>query len=386
MSKTISQLLNEVKPDPWRNETGFSVDVADANKRLFDEKANSSDRAEALSGWLRKYQPCLFGRIAAKAGFLNYCILTEADLEAPDDSIREKIQAARSDWTRDGFEGKKNGFIILAISERLACALPNETIKQLALRLCSLYLLTEIKLDEIYHDEIWLEKPGSRHTTWSWNAGVNYFSAQGDKRWWQDHRIPGGVAFSINSVGHMVKSGILAKAMLQLEAALGGPTEGWAGSRVDTLGKALELAMRTISMASDGPSGKATELLALPKHLAHPTGASPPVALPQFMLDKNFREYLGHYHTDVTVPSEYFRPDIERPAGLDDHLLDFSYLFDRSVENPDFITMGEGRRIREDEPRVASAMPSLTRTRLSKTIAREMRIDESKRLQRALSR
>src|SRR6266498_3609476 len=105
---------------------------------------------------------------------------------------------------------------------------PNESPEQpQALRLCSLYLLQDIVPDQIFHDELWLEKPGRDGTTWQWLAGVNYFCAQGDKRWWEDHRIPGGMAFSVNSVGHMVKSGILAKGMLALEAALAAPPEGW---------------------------------------------------------------------------------------------------------------------------------------------------------------
>jgi hypothetical protein len=79
-------------------------------------------------------------------------------------------------------------------------------VKELALRLCSLYLLEEVAPDRIFLDEIWLEKPGRDATTWRWHAGVNSFRAQGDGRWWQDHLMPGGIAFSVNSVGHMVKS------------------------------------------------------------------------------------------------------------------------------------------------------------------------------------
>jgi helicase len=33
---------------------------------------------------------------------------------------------------------------------------------------------------------------------------------------WQDHRIPGGMAFSVHSIGHLVKSGIIANAMREL--------------------------------------------------------------------------------------------------------------------------------------------------------------------------
>ena len=157
------------------------------------------------------------------------------------------------------------------------------------------------------------------------------------------------MAFSVNSVGHMVKSGILAKGMLALEEALGAPPEGWDRSKVDSLGKALVLAMQTIHSASNAVSGKATELLALPKDAAGKPVIECPVQLPPFLADKDFTQYLGRYHTDVTVPSEYFRPDVQRPGELHEHILDFSYLFQSGVDNPDFTTMGAGRQIREDE-------------------------------------
>jgi len=67
----------------------------------------------------------------------------------------------------------------------------------------------------------------------------------------------------------------------------------------------LELAMRTIDMAANAVSGKATELL------PGPTGmAECPVKLSKKVHDKNYCEYKGYYHTDYTLPSEYFSPDI----------------------------------------------------------------------------
>lgn len=65
--------------------------------------------------------------------------------------------------------------------------------KALAQQLCSLYLLNEVDVDRIYHEEIFLEQPGADCRMWQWMAGVNYFCTNGDGRWWQDHRIPGGL-------------------------------------------------------------------------------------------------------------------------------------------------------------------------------------------------
>jgi hypothetical protein len=84
-------------------------------------------------------------------------------------------------------------------------------------------------MDYAHLEQIYLQKPDARMTTWKWFAGVNYFCAQGDKRWWQDHRIPGGMAFSVNSVGHLVKSGMIAKAMNELDGLTGAPGEGYPG-------------------------------------------------------------------------------------------------------------------------------------------------------------
>jgi hypothetical protein len=381
MPRSVSELLSAVQPDPWRSEVGFSAEVAEANQRLFDSSASADQLISTINEWISKYQPCLFGRIAAKCGFLRYCVLTERDLQGSDESIREKIQAARTAWTRAGYDGQASGFIILAISESLARATPDENVKQLALRLCSLYLLKDVRPDEIVHDEIFLEKPGPKRNTWRWLAGINYFSSQGDKRWWQDHRIPAGVAFSVNSVGHMVKSAILARGMKALGQELDAPDEGWSLSKVDSLGKAHVLAMQTIARASEGPSGRATELLSFPGGAA----AGCPADVPASLSGKDCSEYLGHYHTDYTVPSEYFRPDILRPGNAQSHILDFTYLFNDTVDNPDFVEMGEGRLIRQDEAVAAASGVDLAPAgRMNKMVGQEMSIDECPRLKAAL--
>ena len=76
------------------------------------------------------------------------------------------------------------------------------------------------------------------------------------------------------------------------------------------------------------------------------TDVSLPIKLPPRLSDKDHCTYAGWYHTDQTLPSVYFRPDVERSNDVDRHEdLDFTYLFDDSVANPAFETMGTGRRI-----------------------------------------
>jgi len=347
MSKTVFNMLINLKPDSWRDEASFSADIESAQKTLFDPVNEDESVIEVLKKWLGKNQPCLFGRIAARLGLLSYCILRDSDLEKTDEEIRDKIQKARSCWKREGFEGKKSGFIIAVISERIAKAVPDDNVKQLAKKLLELHLRQdEINTDQIYLDRIYLEIPSFDRRTYAWPTGVNYFSAQGDKRWWHDHRIPGGIAFSINSVAHMVRSENLAKAQQEILSLFPEESEGWKPTKIDSLEKALDFAMRTIHIASDTISGKATQLLPLPQDKSLLPVRKCPVELPQFLSDKNFCNYEGFYHTDITLPSEYFIDAIERPKEIQRHTLDFTYLFDDAIDNPDFDTMGRGERIR----------------------------------------
>ncbi len=279
-------------------------------------------------------------------GLLSYCVLTEGDLQEGDERVRAKIQAARTEWTRQGFQGKKSGFVVLLVSPTITRAVPDANLQALAQRICSLYLLDDVVPGKVFMDEIFLEIPGQTSTTWRWHVGANYFCANGDRRWWNDHRIPGGLAFSMNSVGHMVKSGVLAGKLNEMNEILAGHEAPLVTTKVDSLSKALEMAMRTIWLAAETKSGKATRLL--PMHTNSRPTSTPrcPVELPSFLKGFDHCHYEGYYHTDVTIPEEYFRPDVDRPPTQGSYDLDFTYLFHDTVENPAFSTMGTGRRVR----------------------------------------
>jgi hypothetical protein len=103
----LAELYMRLEQDPWRTEHGFTPEMAEATRRLL-ESSSDEQRAAVLSTWLEKYQPCLFGRIAARKGLLTYCFLTEQDLLSSDLVIRTKIQEARTHWTRLAYEGKRS--------------------------------------------------------------------------------------------------------------------------------------------------------------------------------------------------------------------------------------------------------------------------------------
>jgi hypothetical protein len=384
MPETIAVLLKNLDRDVWRERVGFSSEmqtVLDVTLRSRSEEEITS----ALTGWIRNYQPCLFGRIAAKQSAITYCLITEEMLCGAEDELRSHIQSARLRWTAAGFDGLSSNFIIAVLSDTLAFATPSETVRKIALRLCELYLLEPIEADRVYLDRLWLEQPGSQDATWEWVAGVNYFSAQGDGRWWQDHRFPAGIAFSVNSVGHMVKSGKLARALHDLEEAMGTALPDFRVPNVSSLEKALELAMGTIYKASEAVSGKATSLVALVE--SGEERPKCPVRLPNFLSLFDYCSYVGFYHTDHTIPSAYFRPNVSRPADTEPLDLDFTYLFRKALDNPDYDRMGEGRRVRDSTgvtrvtPGGESRYPVAKRLRGVET---EVHITDVPRLQEAL--
>lgn len=367
MPVDLGALLDNLTEDPWRASTGFSPEIAAANEQLF---AAVDDEAATITirEWIGHHQPCLFGRMAARADLIAFCILREGDLRGDRTALRDKIQGAREKWLALGHEGKKSAFVILVISPQLVQAVPNETVQKIAQEVCGTYLLRDIMPDEIYLDELFLEKPGTKRTTWKWLAGVNYFCAQGDQRWWHDHRIPGGMAFSVNSVGHLVKSGQLSLALKHLDEILGGAPEAPENEVVTSLGKALDLAMRTIGLAADTVSGKATILLPLPTSVP-PEVPLCPIVLPKLLAGKNHATYKGWYHTDVTVPSDYFHPDVERPATVVEKELDFTYLYHDDIDNPDHLTTGKGRRVRSNAD--IQSNPRLPRMVAESAVAKE---------------
>ncbi|MEK6701933.1 MAG: hypothetical protein AABZ53_06705 [Planctomycetota bacterium] len=271
-------------------------------------------------------------------------MLFDSDIARSDEHVRETIQNARTDWTRRGFRGERSGFVVTVVSRSVINARPGPALKAFAQRLCGLYLLDEIACDQVYMDDLFLEAPGHTGQVWRWRAGVNYFAANGDGRWWQDHRMPGGIAFSVNSVGHMARSGAINRLLADGATVLGLNPADLPAAPIDSLDKALMVAMQTISGASNATSGKATWLREVSSEA--PPARRCPAHFPPKLQPFDACEYGGFYHTDFTVPSDYFEDSAVRPAHVRQRTLDFTYLRDAGVDNPAHITMGVGQRIK----------------------------------------
>jgi hypothetical protein len=341
----VGDLIEQLQADPWRDQQPFSNDMQRCQQVLFGSRRTRQEKIDALNRWLADSQPCLFGQMEAKQGRLAYCLLTENDLARSDEDIRQRIEEERQDWKRRGFSGDTHAFIIVAISERIARARPGDILLRLAQRLCELYLGSS-DTDVILYDDLLLEiGAGEQIERRSWKVGVNYFSAQADGRWWEDHRIPGGMAFSMNSVGHMART--------QAERALRRGSELAKGlseiPREKLVFWALPKAMKTIGIPAEG-STRGTWLV---ERGSFPEDKEPPtfeVRQRVFGDLAGFSEnrYKGLYHTDETIPSPYFDPGLWRREDLverDD--LYFNYLHLQTEE--DYLSMGIGIEIEETE-------------------------------------
>jgi hypothetical protein len=347
MSSEISTMLGQLEPDTFRENIGWSDDMRQANTRILEAGDDDARIIELLNDWLSRYQPCVFGKAAASLGRISHCVLTPRILSLSDADIGKHIQRKRLEWLQVARTGEKSSFVVTAVAPNLCAALPNETVLLLAKRLASLYLLTDVQPNIVYLEQVFLEIPSFDQQVFEWDAGVNVFFSGADRRWWQDHRIPGGLAFSVNSVGHLVKSNIVTRSAIDLAANLDLPTEE-RNTRMDSLPSALEFAMQTIAAASDVNGRKATRLCPRPAGVGDPIYRDRTISIRKSLLQYDYRRYEGDYHTDQTIPSEYFRADIARPIDLPNHDLDFTYLLDASEDNFDHVKMGEGRRIRGD--------------------------------------
>jgi hypothetical protein len=328
--------------------------MSDATRDIL-AAANDHDRAKILGDWLSKEQPCIFGRVAAQRELISYCFLTAADLEGSDEQIATAIQTKRRAWQSLAEDGRRSAFIILAVSEALANATPDPNLQAFALRLGSLYLRRGIEPDRIYHDRIRLWELGFEKRR-QWRVGANVFAAAGDRRWWHDHRIPGGLGFSMNSVGHLVTAEARRRAIQEVARAHEGVGTRAAALRraeagmaelqetaMTSLDHALKYAMHTILKASEGSEGPCTWDRATMLLRAEPGS---PCKIDEIGRDPRIREanvdtYIGWYHTDVTVPSVYFRPDRMRPVDVKVPFgLDFTYL--HSGRGKDFREIAQG--------------------------------------------
>ena len=211
-----------------------------------------------------------------------------------------------------------SSFVILIVSPAIAQIAPGPELKELCRRLMELYIDAAVEDDQIVprHEYVYLAKDdGGRRSYLRFATLPNIFCAQGDKRWWHDHRTPGSLMITSNALGHFMHC-----------QSPKGP--------LDTK-RALKQAMGTILNAHKEEKKKA----GLPAtRLVHcPTGEVSPLSGDPQYGQYSARTYEGYFHTDYLIPSVFF--DGSKPNKLFSDL-DFSYIHD--PDNPEFAELRRG--------------------------------------------
>jgi hypothetical protein len=320
LSELLLQSLLRGPKDALRSRRGFSPYVEAVHAILFNPKYDRQAKIRAYRGWLEKNQPCVFGKTAATNKNVYICLLEEHEIlrmAQGDADLMDTLQDHRQVWKRLALEGLSSSFVILLTSRRLSTREPNDTLKEICRRLLELYMQIQVP-DDTYHTEreyVFLRRPDN--TVLKFSTLPNIFCAQGDGRWWHDHRTPGGIMITSNALGHFVYSRTKKPQLDQTACA-----------------SALEQAMRTIANACKRPSDGTMKYthcpatMLLPRQPSDPTPLRPTSEFNDYSPD----HYGGYFHTDHLIPSVFFQKDRDPKILKRYDDLSLRYIFDPSAD------------------------------------------------------
>lgn len=351
----LADLRELLVADEWRKEVGFSPDIDKANATLLRRESIHEERQEVMENWLQghKNQPCFFGKAAGFFSSMHFCFLTEDDLSCSDDHLREKIDISRKVWKRRALIGvPTHGFMLVVCDEAVLDARPDPALRDFAMHLQGL-AGWEGRIDQrgndISDEWLYLTNPKTKDVM-KFTFSVDFFAAAADGRWWKDHRVPGGMAFTANSLGHMYWQNRWYE-------------EEDKNKKPYTMGWALRNAMKTIGdAAKHGDYCPATYLLNEgPSGPRQPCRWAEDEPLPQnkMIAGKDHTSYDGYLHTDHAVRVEFFDGS-ERPAHYDaPYEMNFTYIFDEA--SPDNLPFMRGEVVSREGVEAELGLPELVR-------------------------
>ena len=88
-AEEIADLLDQLSPDSRRRQDQFSADIQECHQVVFNPESTRLEIEVSLRKWLKKNQPCLFGRLAASEDRISFCVLKESDMERGDAYVQE---------------------------------------------------------------------------------------------------------------------------------------------------------------------------------------------------------------------------------------------------------------------------------------------------------
>jgi hypothetical protein len=343
---TVAELFSRLSGDAWRISHRFSDDILQANALLHNTAATEEEMAECLVLWCKSLQPCQFGRVAANQGRVHFCFLREEAVSGwSDDEIAEKIDEEKRLWKqRAAFDPQRaaHSLVIVISAPQVAFSAPDQHLRAFSDRLLELSGWEPNRrgvrrTNTITSDQLYLRNPADG-SYYGFQFNADFFACAGDGRWWHDHRFPGGIAFTANSTGHMMRF------------------REWYDGKNQSEAWSLKQAMLTIKNAAPTKStdssepqdeGKATWLRQLDE-----TGrplvenvSCPMSNVPTSLEGKDWTRYEGLLHTDHAVREEFFNDRDIAPTRKRPYLMDFTYLFDE--KQPDFKDFSRGKLISE---------------------------------------
>jgi hypothetical protein len=345
---TVADLFADLNGDGWRITHPFNEDILQANALLHNRAATEEEMAECLALWCQHRQPCQFGRAAAKQRRIHFCFLREeAVSEWTDDEIAEKIREEKQLWKqRAAFDPERapHSLVIVVASSRVALAAPDQQLRAFSDRILELAgweadRRGARRINTVSSDFLYLRNPHDGGF-YGFRFNADFFACAGDRRWWHDHRFPGGIAVTANSTGHMMRF------------------RDWYQNKDQNESWGLKQAMLTIQNAeptrltdSSDPleKGLATwlrQLDARGKPLVDDVPC-PLVKVPTMLEGKDWTRYEGVLHTDHAVREEFFLDREFAPTASKPYLMDFTYLYDDN--QLDFREFTRGKQFTDEE-------------------------------------
>lgn len=307
MKPHLAEMLLDINyrgaDDRFRKTHPFSEDVESTQAILFNPRYNKWKKLDAYRRWLTTGQPCLFGKAAARNKNVFICLLEEHEIlcmKNGDDDLKDTIQDHRQMWKRYALDEPFSSFLVVLLSKRLVSKEPGEKLKEICRRLLELYMEVDRVNDDTIlaqREYVFLRTNGKESEAKLLKFGTlpNVFCAQGDRRWWHDHRTPGGIMITSNALGHFeyYRSG-----------------EGTIGEREKT--HALDNAMRTINSAY-GKDKKRRGLAHCPATRLVPIaeGEATPIRESSDLHKYSPSRYEGFFHTDHLIPSTFFSKEMD---------------------------------------------------------------------------
>jgi hypothetical protein len=296
----MSQIRELLSGLPRSTLTEYGQDIDAAHETLLRDGDRAAKRT-ALLAWLARWQPCVFGRIAARPGAdagLDVCIVDATDLDRGWEHVGQRVQQARHAWKDHALDGRTSSLQVLFTCPELAGAAPSAAMLELLCQLVGVYLpeRAPIHPDRLYLDSLPLRRRDGAIEMFL--ANVTVFFAGAHLTAFHDHRAPGGVLLNINAIGHHT-------------AAM--TDRGRRESPAAVLERMHATALRSVGNGGIGHP----ERLASTWHLdkdeqplpPHRTGR--PAQVPDGV---DPQRYGGRYHVDVAVPSLFADPTPMTPA------------------------------------------------------------------------